>query len=201
MTPASPLKVSIRHAEPILRAGLAALLASRADIALSAAAPQVVITDFDDGLALARADDLPRQRILIVTQRDREWDVRTALAAGVHGYLLQHAGLPELLAALQALAAGQRHVNRDLMARAMENLAHGDFTARESQVLALLAQGCSNKLIARQLDIGVGTVKSHVKSLFGKLGATARTHAVVLATQRGIVCHPGGARSGGAIAA
>jgi two-component system NarL family response regulator len=60
-------------------------------------------------------------------------------------------------------------------------------TSRETDVLQLLAQGCCNKSIARELGIGVGTVKTHVKGLFDKLGATARTHAVVLATRRGLV--------------
>jgi DNA-binding NarL/FixJ family response regulator len=124
---------------------------------------------------------------MIVSQREREWDIRKALSAGVHAYLPQHAEAVELLAAVRALGQGQRYFSQQLLARATENFYCGGFTGRENDVLKLLALGCSNKQIARGLDIGVGTVKTHVKSLFSKLGAKDRTHAVVLATRRGIV--------------
>ncbi|WP_229205320.1 MULTISPECIES: response regulator transcription factor [unclassified Duganella] len=113
--------------------------------------------------------------------------MRTALSAGAHGYLPQQCNASELMTALRTLGAGERYFSRDLLARAADNRLQDGFTQRENDVLKLLAQGQSNKPIARDLDIGVGTVKSHIKSLFNKLGASARTQAVVLATQRGIV--------------
>lgn len=193
MTPARPLKVSICHTEAIINAGLAALLADCPDIELSTEVPasgawvDIVVTDYADAIERLRDGSAFRERVMIVTQREREWDVRTAMSAGVHGYLSQHCQAFELLAALRALGTGQRYFDKELLARANANFVHGDFTSRESQVLKLLALGWSNKQIARSLDIGVGTVKTHVKSLFNKLGASARTQAVVLATRRGIV--------------
>lgn len=195
MTQDRPLKVSICHREPIVSAGLAALLAVRPDIEVRVGAPDctgsadVVVTDYNDGLARLRRRASRAERVMIVTQRDREWDVRAALLAGVHGYLSQQCESPELFIALQMLGHGGRYVEPSLAERVTEHALQGGFTMRERQVLELLAQGCSNKLIARQLDIAVDTVKSHIKSLFGKLGATARTHAVALAARRGIVAY------------
>lgn len=193
MLPARPLKVSICHSEPIINAGLTALLAAQPNIELYPGRPghaswaDVVVTDYSDGLARMQGFPECRERVMIVTRREREWDVRTAMAAGIHGYLTQHCSSHELLAALHALRDGQRYFNKELQARATGHALHCSFTPRENQVLELLALGSSNKQIARQLEIGVGTVKSHIKSLFGKLGATTRTNAVVRATQRGIV--------------
>jgi DNA-binding NarL/FixJ family response regulator len=67
------------------------------------------------------------------------------------------------------------------------SLAHSALTAREIEVLELLASGLSNKLIARQMDLTVGTIKSHVGSVLGKLGSSSRTQAVIVAARRGLV--------------
>jgi DNA-binding NarL/FixJ family response regulator len=182
---ACPLKVRICHAEPIINAGLAALLASYRHLAVIAENPYLVITDYHDGLARAQLGD---EKVMIITAREREWDVRAALSAGVAAYLPQHCAAMELGDALQALSLGRSYYNKQLLVPAVDSLRLVDFTPRESEVLDLLAQGCCNKQIARKLDIAVGTVKSHIKSLYNKLGASHRTHAVVLATQRGIVC-------------
>ncbi|MRW84948.1 DNA-binding response regulator [Pseudoduganella sp. FT26W] len=187
--PAAAVSVHIGHGESIANAGLSALLASSPQVRLTAAADgaDVIVTDYAD--ALARLEHTARQtgRVMIVSQREREWDIRTAISAGVHGYLPQRCAEAELMTAVQALGHGRRYFNPELLERAMQHMASDSLTLRESQVLELLAMGCCNKRIAIALDIGVGTVKTHVKSLFHKLGATARTHAVVLATQRGMV--------------
>ncbi len=126
-------------------------------------------------------------RVLIVTQMEREWEVRTAMMAGVHGYLLQNADREQLLTAVRTLSRGLRYLSADLSRCVADSFTRIGLTSRETDVLQLLAQGQCNKSIARELGIGVGTVKTHVKGLFDKLGATARTHAVVLATRRGLV--------------
>lgn len=189
--------VHILHPEAIVNAGLAALLAQCPHTHLADLPPglnpgvDVVITDYA-GAMERLPPAIPSERVLIVSQRELEWDVRAAMEAGVHGYLPQRCDADELRAALQTLAQGQRYFNQELLTRATQNLAGGTLTSRENDVLELLAMGCCNKRIAISLDIGVGTVKSHVKSLFNKLGATARTHAVVLATQRGLVSYRNG---------
>jgi len=182
------VSVHVCHAEPIVNAGLTALLVTCPQVRLASAyRADVIVTDYAAALARLQHVTPNAERLMIISQREREWDIRTAISAGVHGYLPQRCAADELLAAVQTLGRGQRYFNAELLERAMQHGASDSLTSRESQVLELLAKGCCNKRIAIELDIGVGTVKTHVKSLFCKLGATARTHAVVLATQRGMV--------------
>lgn len=184
-----PIPVSVRHAEAIVNAGLVRLLADCPQVRLAVAgeAAAVVITDYADGMARLSAARPEMARVVIVSQREREWEVRAAMTAGVHGYLPQRSDADELRDAMRALAQGRRYFNKELLERATAHLGDSALTVRESQVLELLAAGCCNKRIALALDIGVGTVKTHIKSLLCKLGARARTHAVVLATQRGML--------------
>lgn len=193
--------VLIAHADPIVSAGLAALLGPNSDMqisvvasseAASLAGADVIVLDHRNGLEHMRraanahhGDSQPR--VLIVTQLEREWEVRTAMMAGVHGYLLQNSDAEQLLTAVRTLSRGMRYLSADLSRCVADSFTRIGLTSRETDVLQLLAQGQCNKSIARELGIGVGTVKTHVKGLFDKLGATARTHAVVLATRRGLV--------------
>jgi len=194
--------VHIMHADAVMTAGLHALLAESGEFQLTTrlARPdaqvqaRVVVADYDAGIALARqqAGDRfgPGQRILIVTQLDKEWQVRTAMDAGVHGYLLQGCGTEELVKAVRQLAQGMRYLAEAVTRCVADSLSRETLTGRETDVLNLLAKGCCNKSIARELGIGVGTVKTHVKGLMSKLDATARTHAVVVAAQRGLIRMP-----------
>lgn len=181
--------VSMAHQDAIVRAGLGALLRTCATISVQEIGIQVVVTDYCDGMQRAQQSaGMPgAAAILVVTQREREWDVRSALAAGVQGYVLQSCSAEQLKMAVELLACGQRYVTPELNRYVADRSARSSLTGRETDVLQLLAQGYCNKTIARELGIGVGTVKTHVKGVFDKLGATARTHAVALATQRGMV--------------
>jgi DNA-binding NarL/FixJ family response regulator len=183
------ISVSMGHRDAIVRAGLGALLRTCASISVQEIGIQVVVTDYDDGLARAQRNaGLPgAAAVLVVTQRAREWDVRSALAAGVQGYVLQSCSADQLKMAVELLAWGQRYVAPELNRYVAERSTRTSLTGRETDVLQLLAQGCCNKTIARELGIGVGTVKTHVRGVFDKLGATARTHAVALANQRGML--------------
>jgi len=195
------VKVVIAHADAIISAGLATLLEGQAglritiatgDGAASHAGGDVIIFDHRGAMEYTRrwagayrSPGLPQ--VLIVTQLDREWDVYSAMMAGVHGYLLQNADARQLLAAVRTLSGGMHYLSAELRHCMAASSTRTGLTSRETDVLQLLAQGMCNKSIARELDIGVGTVKTHVKGLFEKLGATARTHAVVLAMERGLV--------------
>jgi two-component system NarL family response regulator len=194
------VRILIAHSDAIVRAGLAALLGAQDDMqattvssdAASHAGADVIILDHRSALEHMRrcasahhGDSQPR--VLIVTQLEREWEVRTAMMAGVHGYLLQNADAEQLLTAVRTLSKGMRYLSAELSRCVADSFTRIGLTSRETDVLQLLAQGQCNKSIARELGIGVGTVKTHVKGLFDKLGATARTHAVVLATRRGLV--------------
>jgi len=181
--------ITIAHRDPIINAGLRALLRQHDLVtATPSALASIVITDYDDALARLRATPVGHKpAILLVTQRCREFDLRSALAAGVHDYLLQNAPGEQLALAVQMIACGQRYVSTELVRYIADGLSRDALTGRETDVLQLLAQGCCNKTIARELGIGVGTVKSHVKGVFDKLGAKARTQAVVLAARRGML--------------
>lgn len=191
--------VHIMHRDAVMTAGLQALLAQCGEFTLTthAAQPQgqagaqVLIADYDTGLALARQAPQDRfghaPRVLIVTQLEKEWEVRTAMDCGVHGYLLQGCAAEELVRAVRQLGQGMRYLSEAVTRCVADSLSRETLTGRETDVLQLLAKGCCNKSIARELGIGVGTVKTHVKGLMSKLDATARTHAVVVATQRGLI--------------
>lgn len=204
--PTIPSAVHILHTDPVMTAGLHAILADRQEWRVSTHLSQpearqvarVLVADYDTGLALARQPEhagLSRPSVLIVTQLDKEWEVRLAMDAGVHGYVLQSCSQDELLKAVASLAQGQRYLSESVTRRVADSLSRETLTGRETDVLQLLAEGCCNKSIARRLGIGVGTVKTHVKGVMSKLDATARTHAVVVATQRGLIRPGSGIRS------
>ena len=126
-------------------------------------------------------------RILILTANDREADIRRAIEAGIHGYILLGGPLDELIDAATAVANGLRYVSRSVAQRMADSLARTSLTLRETEVLSLAAGGESNKAIARDLAIKAGTVKSHMTAIMSKLGASSRTHAVSIAAARGLV--------------
>lgn len=202
--------VHIMHADPIMSVGLHAVLADQPGLRVTTHLRQpeaqrvarVVVTDYDTGIALARQAALAGQPpgVLVVTQFDKEWEVRLAMDAGVAGYLLQSCAPDELAHAVEQLARGQRYLSESMSRSVADSLTRESLTGRETDVLQLLAQGCCNKSIARKLGIGVGTVKTHVKGVMSKLDATARTHAVVVATQRGLIRPGGGGASPGCAA-
>lgn len=191
--------VHIMHADAVMTAGIHALLADCGGYQLTVqerhpqgqALARVIIADYDSGITLARQLSTDRfgaaPRVLIVTQLDKEWQVRTAMDSGVHGYLLQGCSPDELVRAVQQLIQGMRYLAEAVTRCVADSLSRESLTGRETDVLQLLAKGCCNKSIARELGIGVGTVKTHVKGLMSKLEATARTHAVVVAAQRGLI--------------
>lgn len=130
----------------------------------------------------------PEVRILMLTVSDTETDVVAALRAGADGYLLKDMEPEEILEQLREAMRGRLVISpqlTDLLARALRShqgptsLDDADLTEREQQVLSLIAQGYSNKLIARELDLAVGTVKVHVKHLLKKLGLHSRVEAAV----------------------
>lgn len=193
------VNIHIMHEDPVMTAGLRALLAEQQDFTVSTHAlcphalsmAQVIVADYRTGIAAARQMPqeryCPAPRVLIVTQFDKEWEVRMAMDSGVHGYLLQGCSAEELVKAARLLSQGLRYLSESVTRCVADSLSRETLTGRETDVLRLLAQGCCNKSIARELGIGVGTVKTHVKGLMSKLDATARTHAVVVATQRGLI--------------
>lgn len=195
----SKTNVHIMRGEAVLTAGLQTILGAQAElnVTLHALCPlalntaHIVVADYATAIDAAHSETLkqiePPPRILIVARSAREEEVRHAMAAGIHGYVLQDASVEELLKAIHALSRGLRYMADAVSLRLADSLRRESLTARETDVLTLLAQGSCNKTIAQQLGIGVGTVKTHVRGLMTKLHAKARTHVVVVASERGLI--------------
>jgi two-component system NarL family response regulator len=187
--------VVVEHKDAIVRAGIHAVLASAVDMEVCAILPgttacvetaDVVITDYVQ--AMLRSDaatQLGAKMVptLILTQKTSDWDVHRAVTAGVQGYLLQSDSCTALRKAVRALHGGSPFLSPAIKT----DPPIATLTRRESEVLMLMGEGCCNKAIARELNIGIGTVKTYVKGAFIKLGARTRTHAVALGTQRGLL--------------
>jgi DNA-binding NarL/FixJ family response regulator len=195
-------RILVAHEDPLLCAGLVAALRqhSHFDVFLDGVDPipdgpasiDVVIADYSHAMRIAdvaerAARGLRQARILALTANDREADVRRAVEAGIHGYLLVGGPLDELIDAVATVAKGLRHLCPAVAQRMADSLSHASLTARELDVLQLVALGESNKAIARGLRIEVGTVKSHMTAIMTKLGAMSRTQAAGIAAIRGLV--------------
>lgn len=198
--PACTIQVHLTHACPIMRAGWHAILSTQSDFTISAT-PQrlplgreacVIVTDYAGGMRATR-DIWPRHPaqptrvlVLVLTTYDKEWEVRHAMDSGVHGYLLQGCDGTEVIASIRMLSQGNSYLSEPANRSVADSLRRLMLTPRETEVLPVLARGSSDKLIARELGITIGTVKSHMKQVLHKLGASARTQAVVVAMQRGL---------------
>jgi len=205
------IRVVLVDDHPVVRSGLAGLLAAEADIEVVGEAgdgaagvalalevqPDLVLMDLRmpeldgaDATALITAAGGPR--VLVLTTYDTDADILRAVEAGATGYLLKDTPREQLVAAVRAAARGETVLAPPLAAKLMRSVRGGDqLTARETEVLELVARGLSNPEIARELFIGEATVKSHLLHVFDKLGVSDRTAAVTVAMQRGILRTPG----------
>jgi two-component system NarL family response regulator len=129
----------------------------------------------------------PRTRVLVLTTFEGDEDIHRALENGALGYVLKTVEAATLIEAMRKVAAGQRHVPSALAQRLVEHLPRPGLSARETEVLELMAEGLSNKEIGARLRLAVGTVKGHVNHLLSKLGVSDRTHAVSSAIRRGFL--------------
>jgi len=129
----------------------------------------------------------PDARVLMLTTFDGDTDIHKALQAGAQGYVLKNATGQELIPAIQAVAAGQRWIPKEVAKRLASRKLFEELTPREVKVLQLLVKGLANKQIGDLLNITEYTVKDHLKSVFGKLQVVDRTEAVTAAIQRGII--------------
>jgi len=137
-------------------------------------------------IAAIRAE-FPSARIIVLTTYPGDAQAAAALRAGAAGYLLKSLVRKELIETIRAVHAGKRRILPEIAAEIAEHVADDALTERELEVLRRVAAGKSNKLIAAELDISEGTVKTHMKSILPKLDASDRTHAVTIAIKRGIL--------------
>ena len=209
-TASEPVDVAVIHKDPLVRAGLAVTLAAynclnvrichapsegpAPDLQDRLGGADVVISDYDQALLLARSlqarnPGLGTQpaRVMIISDRAGEWPIRQALEAGVKGYFLLGCHPDEIAEGVIAVHRGQRRLGQTLAQPVAECFEQEALTRRQFDVLRLLVAGHANKVVARQLDISLGTVKAHVKTIMDKLGAHSRTEAAALAQRRGLV--------------
>ncbi|MFD8308314.1 response regulator [Streptomyces sp. NPDC059690] len=131
-----------------------------------------------------------RAKVLVVTTYDTDTDTLPAIEAGATGYLLKDAPREELFTAVRAAAEGRTVLSPAVASRlvsAVRAPGNEPLSAREREVLALVARGTSNREIARELFISEATVKTHLTHLYAKLGVNDRAAAVATAYQRGIL--------------
>jgi two-component system NarL family response regulator len=126
-------------------------------------------------------------RVIVLTTFDSDNEIHRAIKAGAKGYLLKDARREELLDCIRKVSAGETCIPPALAAKLADSLSNEPLTGRESDVLALLARGKSNKEIGANLYISETTVKSHLRSIFIKLNVLSRTEAITAATRRGLV--------------
>jgi NarL family two-component system response regulator LiaR len=136
----------------------------------------------------------PEARVLVLTSFLDDEKLFPAVRAGAAGYLLKDVEPAELVRAIRTVDDGEALLHPAVAARLMEEFAETErpaaeeaLTAREREVLQLIARGLPNKLIARDLEIAEKTVKTHVSSILSKLGLTDRTQAAIYAVRRGMV--------------
>ena len=192
---------------PMLREGIASLVASQSDMELVAEAstgrealeqfrkhrPNLTLMDLQipdmDGIEamVAIRSEFPEARIIVLTTYKGDVKILRALKAGARAFLLKGLLQKELLETIRAVHAGQRRIPPEVAAELADHTIDDALTTREIDVLRLIAGGNSNKLIADQLSITEETVKGYVKNILSKLGASDRTHAVTIALKRGFI--------------
>lgn len=173
------------------------------ELAVTDSLPQVVLMDIVlpdvDGLDLARQirEEYPSVRIVILSNYGDRQRALDALAAGVSGFVLKGSDIDDVTTAITAAQRGIVHLDEAIARRlATESTAdHGRatprLTAREHQILLLIAQARTSREIARHLAISDRTVQSHTANLFAKLNVTSRTQATLWAIREGLVVPDG----------
>ncbi len=204
------VRVLVADDHPIVREGIVSIIGAAAGlevvgqasngseaVALAGALqPDVVLMDLRmpvmDGVEATRAIHraAPRVVVVVLTTYESDADILSAIEAGATGYLLKAAPKEELVAGVRAAAAGQVALAPSV-ATALVNRVQtpppARLTAREVEVLRLVAEGLSNSQIGTRLVISEATVKTHLLRLYEKLGVNDRTRAVTLAMERGIL--------------
>jgi DNA-binding NarL/FixJ family response regulator len=204
------IRIVIADDHPVFRAGLQGLLSGQDDFQVVGeaangreavamvrhAAPDVLLVDLQmpelDGVHAIQEIRLvaPATRILVLTTYDSDGDILRAVEAGATGYLLKDTPREELFKAIRATARGDSVLSPSVASR-LVGRARGpvdrSLSARELEVLRLVARGTSNKIIGKELRISEATVKTHLLHIFAKLSVDDRTAAVTAAMERGML--------------
>lgn len=203
----NPIRILTVDDHPLLREGIAAVLANETDMIVVAEAgngreaveqfrahrPDVTLMDLQmpdmngtDAILAIRKDD-PDARIIVLTTYSGDAQAVRALKAGASGYLLKNMVRKELVETIRSVHDGKKRVPPEIAVEMAEHHADDALTEREIEVLREVAAGNANKVVALRLCVSEETVKAHMRSILSKLGANDRTHAVTIALRRGII--------------
>ncbi len=204
------IRVMLVEDHAVVRQGLIALLTTLPDIEIVGSAsdgleaielfskykPDVTLMDLQlpkvggvEAIMRIRAS-YPSARFIVLTTFDGDEDIFRAMQAGAKAYLLKGSDLEELLTTIRTVFMGKGRIPYAIAEKLAERVSGQQLTARELGTLERIVAGRSNKEIAADLNISEATVKSHVNSLLGKLGAEDRTQAAIIGLQRGFVRLP-----------
>jgi len=201
------IRILIVDDHPVVRTGLTSMLGTQAELEVVGAAsngeealalitrtaPDVLLMDLRmpgmNGIDLLRALQLYSNppRVIVLTSFETDEDIFRAVQAGAHGYLLKSTMQQEMIAAIRAVHHGKRQIPPRIAARLAQRMARPELTARELEILEMLAKGLTNKQIGAVFQISGNTARNHVNSILEKLEAADRTEAVSVAVQQGII--------------
>lgn len=202
-----PIRVLTVDGHQLVQEGLAAMINREEDMTVVATAstgeealedlrryrPDVVTLDLilpdmpGEDLARRILAEFPRTRLVAITSAQGHMEARRALDAGVHGYLSKAVPACELVRAIRQVQTGERMIPGPVAFQVTGHRAGESLTAREIQVLQLVAWGNGNRQVAAQLSIACETVRMLIKNILEKLAANDRAHAVTIAVTRGIL--------------
>ena len=212
---ADPIRIVVADDHPVVRDGLVAMLGTQPDFVVvgeasdglaavdlaRALTPDVLLLDLEmpelDGVEVIRqlVDVGSETRVIVFTAFDTDERIVGAVKAGAQGYLLKGAPRDELFRAVRVVSEGGSLLEPVVASKLLRHMTGEDqpaplaepLTEREEEVLALLAQGMTNRQIAEVLVVTERTAKFHVSSILGKLDASNRTEAVSIAAQYGLI--------------
>jgi two-component system, NarL family, response regulator len=202
-----PIRILSVDDHPLIRQGVAGLVATQADMNLIGEAangrdaiqqfqrrrPDITLMDLQmpemtglDAITEIRGE-FPEARIIVLTTYAGDVQALRALKAGARAYLLKDSLHKELLATIRAVHAGRKSLSPEVSFQLAEHATDDALTQTEVRVLRLIAEGNANKEIAAQLSTSEDTVKGQVRNILSKLGAKDRTHAAMIGLKRGII--------------
>jgi DNA-binding NarL/FixJ family response regulator len=207
MSAAPRIRVFCVDDHPLMREGIATVIRNEPDMQLVAEAstghdairgfreyrPDVTLMDVRmpdmGGIDALRAirTEFTNARVIMLTTFEGDAEIRRALEAGAHGYILKNMPRKQLVDVIRKVHAGQKHISVEVAAQLMEHLGAETLSKREVEVLQKVAGGNRNSDIAALLFISEETVKGHIKHIMEKLGASDRTEAVAIGIKRGFI--------------
>ena len=204
---AKRIRILLVDDHPIVRAGLAAIVSSQPDMEIVAQAdsgrgalemfekhlPDITLMDLKlPGMSGVEAIRELRQRhgnikVLVLTTFEGDEDIYQALLAGASAYIIKGMSHELLLQGIRRVQQGKTYLPAEISRAVGQRTSNDELSAREREVLGLMASGKSNRAIAEELGVTEGTVKCHVGVILSRLGVKDRTQAVLIALRRGLV--------------